>query len=152
LGGVPGDGDLAVRVAVGEGVVELVDVVGLEPVAAAAQQPTDPVERIALVAEVAGLFLLDAATDLVEGLEAELHDVNASMTWVAWGRAKRVEVAAERIQGGQPDPVSATRDREREATTRRRRRCVLRPRRAAGPGGRGFHPGFASASSPSSKV
>ena len=55
------------------------------------------------MAAVAGLFLLDAAADLVEGLEAESsHDVEGvqDVGGVGQVRAQRVEVAAERIQRG----------------------------------------------------
>ncbi len=44
-------------------------------VGATAQQPPDPEQRIILAAAVAEGFLLHSAADLVDGVEAELDDV-----------------------------------------------------------------------------
>jgi hypothetical protein len=46
-------------------------------VGGAAQQSADAVERVAGAAAVAGLLLLDAAADLIDGGEPEPHDVES---------------------------------------------------------------------------
>ena len=69
-----GEFDLEVSF-VGEDVCESAELTVGEPVGGAAQNVADPVERIVLSAAMAVEILLDPATDLVDGLGAELHDM-----------------------------------------------------------------------------
>lgn len=58
---------------------------------AVVQQAADPVERVVLVTAVTEGVLLDAATNLVDDLGAELDDVEGVMpTWSAFGLVRGV--------------------------------------------------------------
>jgi len=75
---------------------------------AAAQHPADPVERVPGAAPVGEGLLLDAAADVVDAREPELHDVEGveDPHRVGEGGAQGGGVAAERVQRGNGDPVS----------------------------------------------
>jgi len=83
LGGLPGHGDFVVTFVGVDGSLEPVALPVGEVFAAAAQDGSDPVQRVAGVAAVANCLLLDPAADLVEGLAAELHNVKPSTTAIA---------------------------------------------------------------------
>ena len=75
LVGVPGDGDLPVRVARLQAAVQLGDLLVAEVFSSAAQQAADLVQRVVLVAAPVQGLLLDPAAGLVHDLGAELDDV-----------------------------------------------------------------------------
>jgi len=75
LGHGPGGGDLAVGVTLGQTSAQLIPGPLGEPVVAATGEPPGAVERVVAVPAPSKGVLLDPAADLIEGVEAQLADV-----------------------------------------------------------------------------
>ena len=74
-GALPGDFDFDVLIPNGEGSVQTHLLPGCEALARAAEDVADPVERVTAPAAMPGRVLLDSTSDVIEGLRAELDDV-----------------------------------------------------------------------------
>ena len=77
VGDLPGDEQLLVEGVGGDGVVESLSLPFGEPVGVAAHDGADPKERVAFASAVPADLLLEPSTDLIDGAESELDDVES---------------------------------------------------------------------------
>ena len=105
LGALPGDVDGVVALVGGDGSGQAGLLLLGEPLGRAAEHVADAVERVTGAATVPKSFLLDAATDLIDGVPGQRHDVEGIQHGGGVGEfvIDRVLVAAERVQGGDLD-------------------------------------------------
>jgi hypothetical protein len=108
---VPGDLDLAVRVAEREPLVQSCALPVGEVLNTGEQGAADPVERVVLVPTTSERGLLDTASDLVECVAASLTTWKASSTATASGSSSRIALRYPRNGSSaaySTDPVTST--------------------------------------------